>query len=302
MHRSWFLPSFMMLAALLAVGLATNHLLLTPILYWLGLSLGALGLAALCARIFKVELNIPKSAPLLIVMLALEPNAYASVKPILNMVPFTADRALAGIDHAIFGTDPWMLLQWMKPLFGYYFMGWVAAICLATLHLALSPPSPHKNRTIVTYFVIWSVAGPMIHLLFPAGGPIFYQLLGAGDRFASLQIAPDILVYRDYLWSLHQSGFSGQYAGISAMPSLHVAVATWVVFAFWRSPLFLVALAHGCLIFLLSVATGWHYAIDGIVSIGLVIGIYASIACASNLFVLVRSKSWEGNDVAPVIP
>jgi hypothetical protein len=267
-----------MLVSLLAVGLFTRHLFLVPILAWLGLVFFALSLALVSAKLLKIDIHVPKSAVLLLVMLAVEPNAYASIKPLLNLAPFTADPLLAGIDHAIFGADPWRFLQWLRPLFGYYFLGWLGAICLAALHLALAPPSPHKDRVIVLYFLLWTIAAPVFHLLFPAGGPVFYELLGFGDRFALLPVAGEVLSSRNYLWMVHQAGFSGQYAGISAMPSLHVAIATWVALVFWRSALFPVAVFHAVLIFLLSIATGWHYAVDGLVSIALVLGIYAALS------------------------
>jgi hypothetical protein len=263
-----------MLLALCVGGLFSGHLLPLPILYWMGMMFGALVLAIVAAKAAKIDLPVPQGAPVLIAMFALAPNAYASIKPLLNLVPFTADHALADLDHALFGLDPWVLLQWMRPLFGYYFGGWVGGICLACLHLAMSPASGHKDRAILTYFIMWSIVGPLVHTALPAGGPIFYQLIGDGDRFAALPLTGQVLEARNYLWARHLNGFGGQYAGISAMPSLHVAFALWSALAFWRSPLFAVGAAHVLLIFLLSVATGWHYAIDGIVGAALVIAIY----------------------------
>ena len=85
-----------------------------------------------------------------------------------------------------------------------------------------------------------------------------------------------------YLWAIYSvQGFGGG-AGISAMPSLHIATTAWIVMAIyifarrWLAPVAGAAI----LIFLLSISLGWHYAVDGVVGAVLTIVIYSTVGRA----------------------
>ena len=67
------------------------------------------------------------------------------------------------------------------------------------------------------------------------------------------------------LWGYYASASFGPGAGISAMPSLHIATSVWVCIAFYRTIWFWPVAAASFLIFLLSISLGWHYAVDGFV-------------------------------------
>ena len=116
------------------------------------------------------------------------------------------------------------------------------------------------------YFLLWSVFGPLVHTLMPAAGPVFYARLGYGDRFSGLVLPPETQQLTEYLWRMYEGGPVGPVSGISAMPSMHIAMIAWMVIAVsvlarrWIVPMAAAAL----LIFILSIALGWHYAIDGI--------------------------------------
>ena len=130
-----------------------------------------------------------------------------------------------------------------------------------------APPSAQKSAAMPTYFLCWSVVGPLIHIMLPAAGPIFYMQMGYGDRFAALQNVSETREIAAYLWAIHAGDGFGPGSGISAMPSLHIATTAWMVLAAraFRPRLFVPTLLLGFAIFLLSIALGWHYAMDGIV-------------------------------------
>jgi len=78
------------------------------------------------------------------------------------------------------------------------------------------------------------------------------------------------------LWSTYEAATTGLGSGISAMPSMHVAVAVlmalamhrvnrWVGVAFW---------AFALIIQIGSVHLAWHYAIDGYVAAVMVVAIW----------------------------
>jgi len=211
---------------------------------------------------------------LCVVLAGLNMIAFMWMKPLLNyMVPFWADPLLAEADHLLFlGNDPWALLTWLNstPMAIFYHRGWFAMMILTLIVVAKAPPSPEKSALMLSYFVLWSLVGPIIHSLVPAAGPIFFANMGYGDRFAQLQGIPETRQLAVYLWNIYSGSGFGAGSGISAMPSMHLATTGWMVIAFhvcarkWQVPM---ALA-GLLIFLLSISLGWHYAVDGLVGAG----------------------------------
>jgi len=201
------------------------------------------------------------------------------VKQLLNrLVPFWADPLLANVDHAIFFTDPWRLLTWLdnRPLALFYHRVWFALLVLTLLNVLNQRPSREKTAILLTYFFLWSVFGPVIHTLLPAAGPVFYADLKYGDRFIGFGMTPETRELADYLWWTYQKGQFEPGGGISAMPSLHIATMAWIVIATavfarrWLVPIIIVAIS----IWILSIALGWHYAIDGIVGAAGAFGIW----------------------------
>jgi PAP2 superfamily protein len=129
---------------------------------------------------------------------------------------------------------------------------------------------------MLTYFLLWTLVGPVIHILLPAAGPVFFQQLGYGSQFAGIQLPDEMREMTNFLWVFYRDGRFGPGAGISAMPSLHIATTAWMVIAIsayarrWAWPMALI----GMLIFLLSISLGWHYAADGIVGAAAAVGCY----------------------------
>jgi hypothetical protein len=216
-----------------------------------------------------------------VTMAGLNMVAFMWAKPLLNRyVPFWADPWLAEFDRLLFlGQDPWRLLGWLNsmPMAIFYHRGWFALMIVTLLMVLSRPPSPQKSAIMLSYFLLWSVAGPLIHVLLPAAGPVFYERLGYGDTFAAIPLPEEMAVMSDYLWSVYTGAQFGPGSGISAMPSLHIATTVWMVLAFTmfaRRWTWIVA-APGALIFLLSISLGWHYAVDGIVGGLAALGCYA---------------------------
>lgn len=198
---------------------------------------------------------------------------YMWAKPLLNQyVPFRAGPYLAAADHMLFlGHDPWRLVQWAN-VHGtevLYHPLWFAVIMVTLLALAVARPSIGKSALLTTYFVLWTVTGPLIHCLLPAAGPLFYQKLGFGDRFAALPRSAETQAMADYLWQFYEHGSFGPGNGISAMPSMHVVMMSWVVLvaAVTNRRLLPAALAMWVTIYVLSIALGWHFAMDGVIGV-----------------------------------
>lgn len=194
------------------------------------------------------------------------------IKPEVTAIsPFWADELFADMDKAIFGRDPWLFFQGIDLTFhawAYSFF-WMVAIIATLLWLFVQPSSKARSVALLNYFALWSIFGPIGQYFGSAAGPIFYQKVGLGDRFAELSanIPPVTNAVSGYLWDLHINKVSAVGAGISAMPSLHIATVAWIylVFRTHRSKIAPLAALFALYIFALSVALGWHYAVDGVV-------------------------------------
>jgi hypothetical protein len=141
--------------------------------------------------------------------------------------------------------------------------------------ILLKPPSAIKSSAILAYFATWSLFGTVGQALLSSAGPIFYARIGLGDRFDAMPVPVLADTISNYLWQSYATHSLAPGAGISAMPSLHIATMAWMVttFAAFRSRWTFPALLLSLYIYAGSIALGWHYATDGIV------GAIGALAC-----------------------
>ena len=315
-ERDWLIPSAVMtaglgLAALLLMPVAgyndippyfsrflnwMNYMVVGGLLFlvWQVLKLYRAGverpLAELKAR-FRSARTVLLSAIAGAMLAGIDMLFFMWIKPELTAVaPFWADELFANIDQAIFRTDPWRLFWGLDLTFhawAYSFF-WALAIMATIVWLLAQKPSVERSTSLISYFALWSVFGIIGQLLFSSAGPIFYQRIGLGDRFAELSHnVPQVTqTVAGYLWNFHTTGTLGIGAGISAMPSLHIATVAWIYLAFrsQRSRLAPLAGLFALYMWALSVALGWHYAVDGLV------GIAGAVACQAAAKVWLRRR------------
>src|SRR5438067_10049979 len=191
-------------------------------------------LSHLC-RLLAAERKQIIFVTLCMVLAGLNMIVFMWIKPLLNyLVPFWADPLLADIDHLLFfGHDPWRFLTWLNSagLALFYHRGWFALMVLTLLLVLSKPASSEKSALMLSYFLLWSLVGPLIHMLLPAAGPIFFHNIGAGDRFSAIPLPDNIRTLADYLWTIYSGKRFGPASGISAMPSLHIATTVWMMIA-----------------------------------------------------------------------
>lgn len=200
-------------------------------------------------------------------LVALNLAAFGFIKPLLGRLGFGADPLLAQIDIFILGDDAWRVFEWVRhPFIGEaYHAVWLAWIFLTVTILLWRRPSASKSRALATYFLLWSIFGPLVHIMFPAAGPVLSSAL-IGQGFEGLQVVTSDAQKFNYLLEGYRNAEFNFGGGISAMPSLHIATMAWTAWV-WKGWVRSIAMVLTLYMWLASVALGWHYLIDGAVGI-----------------------------------
>jgi hypothetical protein len=195
--------------------------------------------------------------------------------------PFSWDVALSNIDRALhFGQLPHEWLGWLTSsptaifavniAYNFWFIALLGSMLIAA---STEKDSVLRHRYFISSFAVWFSAGFLLATEFSSAGPCYYARLGLGEIYQPLMDklanANDIypiwaLSTQDKLWDGY-IGVTDGSLGISAFPSMHVAIAVLIaLYAHSRSPAVGIAMwMFAGIILVGSVALGWHYAVDG---------------------------------------
>ena len=251
-------------------------------------------------NVFSLE-RLLLAVPVLIGM-PVAMSVYSSLKRMIpDIVPFRFDPLFAEWDRALhFGVDPWRLLQpWLgqpsitSAISILYHQTWLALMILIWIWQAWRiRQSRSRLQFLITYLLVWVVLGNLgAVLLSSAGPPYFAEVTGLASPFVPLfdylteaDQAAGVwaLTLQDMLWQSHLAAGAEVGSGISAMPSVHVATTTVFVLAAWSQGIVvrLIFLAYAAVVLIGSVHLGWHYAIDGYISILATIAIWQGVGKA----------------------
>jgi hypothetical protein len=250
------------------------------------------GIRARWERDYGLSLIWP---PVLFATLMASFNAFKQM--VLPLAGYGMDPVFAQADQILFlGHDPWRAThallgspQVTLVMDGAYH-GWFVPMSLGIILCAWLGSSSYRLRTqsMRSYLGVWIGIGSVLAFVLPSAGPCFYsRLVGPSPSYDALLAAlADIqnatggsilsLKIQDTLMRVHELRTLTVGAGISAMPSVHVSLATLFALGAFRINRVAGRIfgAYAVLIWIASIHLGWHYAVDGIVGSALTVGIW----------------------------
>lgn len=217
-------------------------------------------------------------------------HVFGEIKSSMHLlVPVYADPYLADADRAIFGTDAWKAMSLLVPygsattILDYTYVIWFLIMYIAILIAVFMRGNPERRfRFFATYFMSWIILGNVVALIADSAGPCFYKEFYGAQPYQALfdhlnSVAERIhplaaLSVQKYIIDQYRTNTEMFGEGISAFPSLHVAIAMLVSIFFFdiNKIAGYVGFAFCVTILIGSVVLGWHYAVDGLASIAAV--------------------------------
>jgi hypothetical protein len=213
-------------------------------------------------------------------------SGFTGLKRTLNStLPFSWDDALLEIDTKLhFGKPLWQWVATDSTLFTdavqvVYFSWTMLLIAIPLMITLLHPACFRRTQYLVSHILILFLLGNVVAGLFMSGGPFLAELTDPSTspytalfdhlKATNLSDGYSAIGYQKMLFSAYSNHVIALGSGISAFPSIHVAIATlWALFAWRLGRLARAAsLAFLSIIMLGSVQLGWHYSVDGYFSI-----------------------------------
>jgi hypothetical protein len=233
--------------------------------------------------------------PLLFSALMASFNAFKQM--VLPQAGFSFDPWLARADRMLFfGHDGWRVTHALlgspkvTGMIDSFYHGWFVPMSLGVILCAWLPASTYRLRTqyLLSYISVWIGLGSILAYLFPSAGPCFYSHFvgpapeydGLIQRLREIQAlnSEPLMALRNQAYLIHAHAGDRLLigGGISAMPSVHNGLAALFAVAAWQvsRPLGCVLAAYALLIWVGSIHLGWHYGLDGVVSVALTFGIW----------------------------
>ncbi len=221
-------------------------------------------------------------------------SSYTHIKTLIpNINPYYLDFTLFELDKKIhFGLSPWEITHSifssnLSTIFiDFLYQLWFLIIWGFLLFFILyKKDNNHRNQFMLTFLSCWVIIGTVMATWLSSVGPCYIHLLDNSQTqyipllklldtqssfteehyYYSLQA----LKFQSLLWDSFINENNALGAGISAMPSMHVSMATLLSLSTYKlnKTLCFIMWVYTLFIQIGSVHLAWHYALDGYVSI-----------------------------------
>ena len=205
------------------------------------------------------------------------------------------DAMFIAWDRALFGgQDPWVLSHEVlsapaltKLIDFLYHPAFLPMVLGYTVCVAAQGRTALRYTYMTSYLASFVIIGMIMAGALHSAGPVYDGVLfGDGatfgpliDRLAAQNEAAgpfSAIFAQGYLLRLNELGGSGLGGGISAMPSMHIVLAFLWVLPAWHLNRVLGAIVtvYATVIWIGSVHLGWHYFVDGLVGVALLVPIW----------------------------
>jgi len=262
------------------------------------------GYGTIFTSINNIKINYLRPARLFgfILLLLLTPVyffSYTTFKRSMNQAkPFLFDEYFKDLDYLLHaGNHPWELLLPLSQnanvilFFDWlYSHGWY--ISWITIFTWAAWTVDRRTRWIffANFCLAWILLGTFMANMLSSAGPCYFDKVTGSlgpylplfEHLNSICREPPLsaLSGQKLLWEAYLGGALIEGAGISAMPSMHLSIMTTCTLGAWA-----LNRVVGCIYIILtgcflvgSVLLGWHYAVDGYVSIFLTVLLWYLLA------------------------
>mgnify|MGYP000639412648 CR=1 FL=1 len=204
--------------------------------------------------------------------------------------PFSLDPALAKIDRILFfGHDPYTAFQWLFDVpnilkrIDQAYTYWAGLVAGFWIYCFLSERMERTRRFqyLFASVLLWFIAGTFAATLLSSAGPCYYGEF-TGDTAAFAPLMQQLHSFHDvhYLDAVNTQGILLEmyhtphlrFGGISAAPSLHVGTSLMLLILFRKTPIAReLLILFNIAIYIGSIILGWHYAVDGLIVVPIVL-------------------------------